>query len=1086
MSNMSNPYDQYKDLTNVDFNNDDSELSIIDKSIESSVTGQLLPDARNLNEFLCNTKYHVEREDANINIFEQGYPFRRLNIPDEDISKFFHYINQMRKSDIRMHWTEKQRAGHEALAACIMIDADIYQEEQKSLLTDQQITYLQNGLCKLFLELFVTQEQDKAMTIYSSVIRKPSVKYDEKRKLYKDGFQLYIFARLSRNAKRFFIKEILERKLFSKAFGKDYKNPESFLDTQCCHVPTLIFGSCKQDSVPKPLWLIYKWEIDCDGSAIVMKDEHFIRSDHILNFCHELSINFEACVIKKLLWQPKPEYIDTVALLSKNAKNTSEEDRQTILDDVNSLIVTDPHAHYLKNVLDCLRPERFNHHKYKFNTVYALIKDNEKYIPLAKLFLKKSHKYTDAKFEKIIEDVRKSKYDLTLENIYGWAAQDSPDKFRQCNDISCSRLMLKYVFDIMNMGKLGHAHFAEILYLVLKNKYKTDREGKQRTWVEFVFPTDPHEKGQIFKWRKITSPDSLNNYIHRKLSELCKNTNEYITKKQKDITDKIADLTSKNLDTSQEKALKVYYDQVMRNFKSSVRGLWIDGFKQGIIKQCECIFDTPGFIKSLDQGEMDLGVANGILQLSYEGKLPKIVKNYNNCKVSRYTNTTYKVFDPKDPLTRKLLLSLRSMHPDDETDAYEYKMSLKAATIDNRPRETIFFLLTGPGSNGKSFEFELHSATLGEYCVQMPVAMLLQSKEENAEGPKPFLMKLEGARAAYYEEGPTCAVLYMPLVKRLTGSSNLPARDLHEKARNIKSRCYHFVLSNHDFIISSHEEAVWRRLRYLKQSVIFKDVLDYDPKNPKHRKIDRTLNAQFIEDEATRSAYLSILVFFHMKLMRYHGGIIEHVPHPTIDRYTADFRNRQDTLNRFITERIVYSPTQETPTPLEKVVAVYCNWYDSNIGAVRHYKQDIIKELMDSALKDVIEQQHQGAFLIKGYRVVDNSEIFDGEEPFITQKNKNTKKKVYSRVYEKETPEEYLDRVEKEWEELLEYEEEKVDLSGTYNYDSDDPDREDGEIEEKKEVEKRDEYVPDNIEDIQLDEDESYFNDIYDDLHEYI
>ncbi len=388
-------------------------------------------------------------------------------------------------------------------------------------------------------------------------------------------------------------------------------------------------------------------------------------------------------------------------------------------------------------------------------------------------------------------------------------------------------------------------------------------------------------------------------------------------------------------------------------------------------------------------------------------------------------------------------------------------------------------------------EFELHAATMdGMYHAQMPIAILLQSKEDSGEAPKPFLMQLETARSAHYEEGPSCAVLYMPIIKRLTGCGNIPARKLFEDARTIKTRCYHFVLSNHDFIVLSHEEAVWRRLRYYRQSVIFRDDLEIDANNPFHRPMDRSFNDDFINDVATRAAYLSILVFYHMKLMRYHGGVIEHVPHPTIDRHTLDFRNRQDTLNRFITERVYQLPSYKITTSLVRVGDAYCDWYDKNIrGGVRHYRQEILQQLRDSAMKNIIEETGYGTYIKAGYFVMDDDKVpvksddvgdaFDSDSdddekaldklakndpqlvktaknrfaearPYIEGGAKQLRAKDYSMKFPVETADEYLGRVEREWDEMMAEDahddSKKIDLSKTYDYEEEDPDCEDGDI----------------------------------------
>jgi phage/plasmid-associated DNA primase len=1053
---MVNPYEQLDHSNEDDLNVCDEDLDEILQYVEDNIVKNNMPQVKQLAEFLSNDRLLAEKGDPQKNIWQQGGKFHQVKLEKRDDElRLFGLIDNARKAGVKDHWCEKQQSGEDPKikrpAACIMIDLDIYQDEKERIVQDRHHSRLQHELSQIMLDRFELEEPHTGeTTIYSAVTAKPQLKHDEKKGQWKDGYHIYIYGRLKRSAKRYLIRRMLELKVMTKVFGKEFKDPERFLDTACCHVPPLLYGNCKIDSQAYKLNSVYQWHIEEDGTCIIQKDEHFALSEHKLNHTLELSCNFDGRVIKKLAWKPKEEYSAEVDLLKKNTRHDTDEERRSLVDELNHLQVNDPEAAYLKSVLECLRPERYNNHTLRFKTIYALIKGHPQYIPLAKWFFKKSHKYEDSKFEDIIANCLTSDYQLDHQSLAHWASKDSPEKFKNCNDKSCFKELSRRVFEDITEGKLGHADFAEVVWLMLKGKYKTDMRGKkQRVWFEFRFPNDNLKRGQAYKWCEVGTPDGLSLYLHRKMDALTTKMTQYIVKKLRTASDKVVEAISKKLPAEQEKALKNYYQQVLKNFKSSARGLRNDGFKKGILNQCESVFDTPGFIESLDQGDMDLGVGNGVLQLSWDGRLPKLIKSYNTTMVSRFTSTPYKQFDPKDPLTRKLLRGLRGMHPDNETDAFEYLMCAMAASIDNRDRDQIVFLITGVGSNGKSFRFELHAAAMGEmYCTTLPIAMLLQSKEDNAEAPKPFMMKLEAARSAYYEEGPACAVLYMPMIKRITGCGIIPGvRDLFEAARTIKSRCYHYVLSNHDFIVLTHEEATWRRLRYLNQKMIFKDKLEFDPENPRHRIADHSFNQKFMYEEATRSAYLSIMTFFHMKLMKYHGGKVEHVPHPTIDRDTLAFRNRQDTLNRFITERMLISPSQEQSTPIEDVVQAYCTWYDNNIRQVKHYKQDITKQILDSALKDVIETTVYGSNLIKGYRVMDTSDIREDDVPFSKGAARAMRVKNYSMVFEDETPDDFLDRVEREWEDLMRAEkEERVDLTKTYDYQSDDEDAADGEV----------------------------------------
>jgi hypothetical protein len=140
---------------------------------------------------------------------------------------------------------------------------------------------------------------------------------------------------------------------------------------------------------------------------------------------------------------------------------------------------------------------------------------------------------------------------------------------------------------------------------------------------------------------------------------------------------------------------------------------------------------------------------------------------------------------------------------------------------------------------------------------------------------------------------------------------------------------------------------------------------------------------------------------------------------------------------------------------------------------VKHFKQDIIKQMEDSALKKIIEKTPYGMFLKRGHRILDSPELLDDESLFIkTDKQAARETRKYSKEFPVETPDEFLDRVEREWEELISYKkDESVNIDGTYDYDSDDPDCEDNDIvdTDKHEVANDADVEVDNFVDIECD-----------------
>ena len=160
-------------------------------------------------------------------------------------------------------------------------------------------------------------------------------------------------------------------------------------------------------------------------------------------------------------------------------------------------------------------------------------------------------------------------------------------------------------------------------------------------------------------------------------------------------------------------------------------------------------------------------------------------------------------------------MALRNLFPDDEPDTFNYIMHYLASTLDGHKKESIFMILVGKGSNGKSFLVELHKGAIGEiYGVKMPLSFLT-SRSKDAESATPALMQLKDAHFAYYSESNKFEVLNMAKIKEFTGQETMAGRKLHQDYINFKPKCHHLVASNNDFEILGTDHGTWRRIDYV-------------------------------------------------------------------------------------------------------------------------------------------------------------------------------------------------------------------------------------------------------------------------------
>ena len=333
----------------------------------------------------------------------------------------------------------------------------------------------------------------------------------------------------------------------------------------------------------------------------------------------------------------------------------------------------------------------------------------------------------------------------------------------------------------------------------------------------------------------------------------------------------------------------------------------------------------------------------------------------------------YHPYDPFDPATKDLLITLRNIFPDDEPDTFEFIMHYLSSALDGYTKESMMLMLVGDGANGKTFMLELLKATLGDtYAVKMP-SKFLSSGQKDSESASPALVSMINARLAYYSETKENDYLQSEKIKEITGADTISARHLYGSQINFKLICHQLVLSNHDLNIRGTDHGIWRRLLYVPMKIKF--VEEGVPLNgPNERRANSTAARDWPSDPRILRAFLSILVHYYESLQRNYGGKVKNVPRPTITRETEIFRNRQDTLNLFITERLVRTIDGNVILSISRLSEQYATWYEANTGD-RAFMRQLGRQLESSCISKLIDKSGNCA-IIRGYRL-----LAQGEQP---------------------------------------------------------------------------------------------------------
>jgi putative DNA primase/helicase len=125
-------------------------------------------------------------------------------------------------------------------------------------------------------------------------------------------------------------------------------------------------------------------------------------------------------------------------------------------------------------------------------------------------------------------------------------------------------------------------------------------------------------------------------------------------------------------------------------------------------------------------------------------------------------------------------------------------------------REQAWFLLHGPGRNGKSTLLRTITDLLGDYATWTPTSTLLAKRGEHVEND---LARLRGARMVAAVEAEGGRRLAEALVKQLTGGDAVTARFLYSEYFTFTPVFKLWFGTNHRPEIRGTDLAVWRRIR---------------------------------------------------------------------------------------------------------------------------------------------------------------------------------------------------------------------------------------------------------------------------------
>lgn len=134
-------------------------------------------------------------------------------------------------------------------------------------------------------------------------------------------------------------------------------------------------------------------------------------------------------------------------------------------------------------------------------------------------------------------------------------------------------------------------------------------------------------------------------------------------------------------------------------------------------------------------------------------------------------------------------------------------------SIFGHTKEQVFFMITGPGANGKGVLLRTVARVLDKYATNVAPNLLQRAYSGNPNGPSPAVMALKSARMYICSEFDGQKRFDDAFVKQLSGSDTLTGRSNFGDQETFEPMGKLWLSLNFDPEIAHDNEAMWRRLR---------------------------------------------------------------------------------------------------------------------------------------------------------------------------------------------------------------------------------------------------------------------------------
>ena len=537
---------------------------------------------------------------------------------------------------------------------------------------------------------------------------------------------------------------------------------------------------------------------------------------------------------------------------------------------------------------------------------------------------------------------------LGMGSLQYWSNEDSPDRYR-------SILSETHTDWILNFARLTHVSVASFVCRYYKQEFRCCIGARKGSYEWYQYAPGSHA------WKHMRTP-----------VELRARLSSQIVAQYWDAEKKAGD----RMHSMESKDQKEVWDAKKKSLSKIQRELEMKSFKDCVLTECQEKFYDDEFISKLNASPFTIGVANGVLDLRfYDNEAmtgrPRVFfrqgcpEDNISFQMGRsdpdFDAIPWTPYNPSDPIQIELAAFFERIYPD--IVLREYVLTLLASCLEGQNKEQKFYVMQGPGSNGKSMIEKLMEWTFGDYGTSLSTTVFTRKRPDSGAA-NPDIITVKCRRYIHMGEPDDSERINTSIMKQYSGGDAVPARGLFSDQEKFSIMGKIFMSCNDLPPVNKMDNGTWRRIRVIPHVSVFKDPGDASIDPSKHI-YEKDLD---LENKLRhwRSGFLSLLVHYYDKHYIVHG-----LKEPAcVSEASDNYKKENDQFTQFFGECFAKDPAGVVYA--KDVRSIFRQWKRTQ-GRGCELKELQVLERMKSACGSGSTERE-----FYGIRVADESEDLSG------------------------------------------------------------------------------------------------------------